>query len=136
VEDQEALEQGTCCGECRQRLKEAPSLTFEQRQPCFVCGSLRRQHAVHVQGEVGGGHSMLDLKARHGRPGVVKPHLVVKIGDSYDRDTGSRLEMEQVVDRENDRYLKRLADKETGVVIREDGDGPLDQHQPHTWRKP
>jgi hypothetical protein len=135
MEDQEALEQGTYCSECRQRLKEATSLPFEQRQPCLACGSLRRHRFVGLQGEVGVGHGMLGLKVRHGQPGVVRPHLMVKIGDSYDRDTGRWLEMEQVVDRENKRYRKWLADKETGVVIRDD-DGPLDQHQPNIWRKP
>jgi hypothetical protein len=136
IEDYEALEQGTYCGDCRQRLNDPPGQPFEQRRPCFVCGSLRRAHEVRLEGEVGSGHSMLDGKARHGQPGEVKPHLLIKVGDSYDRDTGRWLDLEQVVDRENKRYLKRLADKETGVVIREDADEPLSRHQPHTWRKP
>jgi hypothetical protein len=136
MEDQESLERGAYCGKCGQPLKEATSLPCEQRQPCFVCGSLRRHRFVDSQGEVPAGYSTLDLKARHGQPGAVKPHLEVKIGDTYDRDTGRCLKMEQVVDRENNRYRKRLADKETGAVIRDDSGGPLDQHQPRTWRKP
>ena len=80
--------------------------------------------------------SMLGLRARHGKPGEVRPHLEATFGDSYDRDTGRWLEKEQITDRENNRYRKRLVDKETGAVIRDDGDETLDQHRPHRWRKP
>lgn len=80
-------------------------------------------------------HGMLGQKARHGQPGEVAPHVELKVGSSYDHDTGRWLKLEQVVDHDNNRYRKRLVDKETGKVIR-DEDGPLDQHKAHTWRKP
>jgi hypothetical protein len=103
--------------------------------PCAQCGDMRRTTHVTVSGEQAMCHSMLDLKARHGRRGEVAPYREQKSGDSLDHDTGRWLELEQVVDRENNWYRKRLVDKETGELIRDEG-GPLDQHRPHTWRKP
>jgi hypothetical protein len=78
---------------------------------------------------------MLSLKARHGPPGRIRPFHESKSGDSFDRDTGRWLWLEQVIDRVLGRYRKRLVDEGTGEVIRDD-EGPLHEHRAHTWRKP
>jgi hypothetical protein len=78
---------------------------------------------------------MLAMKARHGPVGKVRPFFEAKFGDSFDRDTGRWLRMEQVFDHVRRWRWKRLVDKNTGTVIRNE-EGPDREHRPHTWRKP
>jgi hypothetical protein len=61
---------------------------------------------------------MLEWKARHGKPGEVRPHLTGGRGDSFDRDTGRWLDQEWEADRGNNRYRERLVNKETGEILR------------------
>jgi hypothetical protein len=62
------------------------------------------------------------------KSGKGKPTLEGKVGSSLNRDTGEWLGLEQVVDRENNRYKKKLINPKTGKVLRDD-DGRLTDHQ-------
>lgn len=69
----------------------------------------------------------LRLKARHGEPGQVKPHLESVVGEELHRDSGQWRHVERVIDRESGRYREQITD-ETGKVVREI-DEPLADHR-------
>jgi hypothetical protein len=74
--------------------------------------------------------AVLNYKLRRGESG--KPVLVGRTGASQSAD-GTYAQVEQVVDRENKRYRKRVV-LEDGTVVK-DYDGPLDggHGDPRTW---
>lgn len=61
-------------------------------------------------------------------PGKRKAVVEAKYGADLRRDDNKWLELEQVVDRKNNYYKKKLTDPETGEVLRDDG-GKLTDHQ-------
>jgi hypothetical protein len=63
------------------------------------------------------------------RAGKNKPAAVeFKSGDSLHHDSGRWMKLDQVIDRANNRYRKRVVDPETGQIVR-DVDEPLDEHR-------
>jgi hypothetical protein len=69
-----------------------------------------------------------DRGERH--DGQRKPFREGKYGDSLHRLTGEWNRREMTIGRENDRYIERVVDGETGVTIHE-CDEPLSKHQGH-----
>lgn len=69
------------------------------------------------------------LKGRRspGMPGKVKPFVEMVSGYNIFRKTGRVHRMEQVVDRENNRYYKHVEDAETGEVVKHQEE-PLTEH--------
>ncbi len=63
------------------------------------------------------------------RRGKKKAYEEVTIGDDLHRDSGQWNRIEQVIDRDNDRYRKRITDAE-GTILRDD-DKPLSLHRGH-----
>ena len=72
------------------------------------------------------------MKARHGIGG--RPFYETKSGADLHRATGRWMERDLVVDRENDRYIERVVDPETGKVIHV-CEEPLSEHQGHGTAK-
>jgi len=76
----------------------------------------------------------LRVDARRGEPGKVKPYRVTVTGDELHRDTGQRLLVERVIDREQGRYFERITDP-AGNVVR-DVEEPLRDHRDRGAAKP
>ncbi len=100
---------------------------------CPSCGSAKRTVALSLRGTVTP-HSGRHLKARHGQPGRVAPHLEIVAGADQFRETGEWRQVERVIDRENDRYTERIVDAD-GNVVRE-VDEPLSRHTGRGAAKP
>ena len=77
--------------------------------------------------------SSLGLKAKAGGKG--KPFMTGKFGASWFHRTRRWHIIEQVVDRRNNRYKKKIVDEATGEVLRDD-DGLLTDHQGFGDAKP
>lgn len=70
--------------------------------------------------------SSLGVKARAGGKG--KPFQEEKIGDDYWRKGSRWMSLRRLIDRRRNRYVERIADPETGEVVR-DVDEPLSEHR-------
>ena len=74
-------------------------------------------------------------------PGKGHIRIEQQAGEELYRASGKWFQKERIIDRENDRYVERYTDTETGVVTRH-CDEPLSQHVGHgsakrqTMRRP
>jgi hypothetical protein len=88
----------------------------------------------------GEAHVSIEVKTSMGTkaksPGEKRPFLE-SVGGSFPRgdSAGKWVQKTQVVDRRNNRYIKRVVDEETGEVLR-DVDYPLTDHVSHGDARP
>jgi hypothetical protein len=68
------------------------------------------------------------LKAK--RPGQKKPYVEDMSMPDYSHSRGKHVHKKRVIDRDNDQYLEKITDYETGEVIHHCKE-PLSQHQGH-----
>jgi hypothetical protein len=68
-------------------------------------------------------------EAKSKRSGEKKPYRELRTGASFNRDAGEWYEEYRLIDRDNDRYVKRLTTSD-GEVTR-DVDARLSEHQGH-----
>jgi hypothetical protein len=114
------------CNACGAALAEPTDLDPALRRPCPQCGSLSRLVKVQVEDSISV-HSSIAVVHKGDRPGVRGRRLVEsKSGDSQS-DDGSWAHVEQVVDRINRRYRKRVVTAD-GRVVR-DVDKRLEDHR-------
>lgn len=114
------------CSNCDTDLVEQPA--DEVREPCPKCGSPKRRFNRHIVDSVSI-HEMLAMKMRRrGKRG--DPAIESKNGDSFSTRLGRWMKLEQVIDRENNRYRKKVWDPKTGQILRE-ADKPLTEHRGH-----
>ncbi|MCF8144248.1 MAG: hypothetical protein K9N21_10035 [Deltaproteobacteria bacterium] len=117
------IQEWKCC-ECD------ASLFYEQgteRKPCPHCGSERRCADELLREEIAF-YDELRMKGKH--EGRGKPFFEARVGPSFFFKDGVWNHVEQIVDRENNRYIKIIRKLGTGEVIRHD-DKPLDEHTEH-----
>jgi predicted RNA-binding Zn-ribbon protein involved in translation (DUF1610 family) len=114
------------CQDCNIAIDETTET--EGRKPCPSCGSLRRRYEDSFSDSATAG-SLVTTKAYKGglskRKGL---RFESKDGDSFSFDRQRFVELNQLVDHENNRYVKKVVDRKTGEAIR-DVDEPLTQHQ-------
>jgi len=116
------------CGDCAAPLKDAiPSDDPTQRKPCASCGSTKCSYHVFIVDS----ESLRDgLGMKANRPGEKRPHIETKAGPDHSRSRRKLVHREQIFDRENDRYFKRVTDYESDEIIHE-CEEPLSQHVGH-----
>lgn len=117
------------CKDCGAQLDEVLA-TQEGRQPCPACGSMKRCSDesladgvvmgtdTHTKGYVGGISRTKGLKFES------------KDGDSMSTERGRLMKRNQLVDKQNNQYIKKVIDPATGEVLR-DVDKPLSDHTDH-----
>jgi len=117
------------CSTCGHVFDDYDAASALPRLACPDCDSTGRafRHDLNDSVEI---HEQLAFKARHGGQ---KPFLEGKSGDSKSHDARWAT-VEQVVDRENNRYRKKVTDSR-GNVIR-DVDESLDSHRGYGSAKP
>lgn len=120
------------CESCNQTLDEPAGLPAEAREPCPESGSRDRRVNLRVSDTVSV-HEQVALEAK--RPGQRRPFREVRAGDDLHRKTGRWNERHRVIDRDADLYEEKIADPETGEVLR-DVREPLSEHQGHGSAKP
>jgi hypothetical protein len=114
------------CNDCGTPLDEPSDLDPALRQPCPECGAMSRLMKVQIHDSIEV-HPMLGVVHKGDRPGVRGRRLVEsKTGDSQSAD-GTWAHVEQVVDRVNRRYRKRVVTAD-GRVVR-DVDQALEDHR-------
>jgi hypothetical protein len=93
---------------------------------CPACGAIEDFDVNVTLGDSAEVHESLRIKGydEHG-----KKLLDAKSGDSYFRKDGEWHDVNQVVDRSERRYRKKVVRKSTGEVLG-DEDVPLDKHEP------
>ena len=115
------------CNECGAVVQaDAPDGT---RTPCAKCGATTQQVRIVIEDSVSF-HEELRIAARVGQPGEIRPHLVVRTGDSWSRRLGRWLLRTVRIDRTNDDYEETVTDPATGEEIHHDA-GPLSEHRGH-----
>jgi hypothetical protein len=130
----DTTKQEVFCGDCGAALDEQPSQPPEKRKPCPDCGSSRRRFAVQMEEAAVKIRSSLRVKAKAGGKG--EPFQEEKIGDDYWWKAGRWTTVQRLIDRRRNRYVERIADPETGEIIK-DVDEPLTEHRGHgSDRKP
>ena len=122
---------GACtvkCSNCGSVLDETPAeAAGGPRTPCPACGSEKRTVCVSLVDAVEV-HDSVKYKGK--RPGVKKALFEGRAGDDLTRTTGKWADRSVLVDRENNKYVERVVEKETGKVLHE-CEEPLDQHTGH-----
>ena len=103
------------CSNCKRVLDESSSLPPEQRQPCPKCGSLIRTFNVEVSETVA---AKTKLGLKHRRPGIKKPIYEEVSGDDLHRNTRLWSKLVRIIDRQNNRYVEKITNAETGECIR------------------
>lgn len=85
---------------------------------------------VRVSGEMPPPHSSLKAKGRHaGAAGRRRKWFIETFsGSELSRSLQRFMHKVRIIDRDNDRYLEKVVDPETGEVLR-DVDEPLSEHQ-------
>lgn len=101
------------CADCGTPIDEARD-TAEARAVCPFCGGSKRNIHVSIQ-ESATGRDGLGLKAR--RPGQKKPYIEAKRGPSHSHRLDKLVERERLIDRDNDKYLEKVTDYETGETL-------------------
>lgn len=116
----------TECSSCGTLLDTAAD-TPEARAPCHACGATGRGINVSI---------VESLTIRDGigvqakRPGESRPYVEDKAMPSYSHSLGKNVLHERVIDRDNDRYVEKVTDFETGEVIHYKEE-PLSEHRGH-----
>lgn len=85
----------TICNECGEPMEEPTNISIDQRSPCPSCDSKARFYKIELNGKVTF-HKKLQLKARHGKIGEVKPFLQLQTGDGLYRKTGEMNHREKI----------------------------------------
>jgi hypothetical protein len=119
------------CAKCSTVINDAPDVPVADRTLCPTCGSTARLFEVEIR-ETSVLRDSRGMKARHG--GAGRPFFEAKEGANLHRKSGRWMQRDLVIDRDNDRYLERVVDPETGAVIHE-CEEPLSQHQRHGTAK-
>lgn len=102
------------CANCGE---EAPADRADgSRVTCPGCGSVARQRRIAMEDTVKV-TSEREIKARHGQPGEVAPHLVHKTGDSWSYRFAKWMQRTVRVDRENNHYVESVTDPDTGPLF-------------------
>ncbi len=114
------------CGDCGAQVDEELEAQ-DGRQPCPACGSTKRRTDelvadglvigtdIHTKGYAGGVSRKKGLKFES------------KDGDSMSTARGRFMKRCQLVDKQNNRYVKKVIDPASGEVLR-DVDEPLSDH--------
>ena len=114
------------CKDCGTALEPRPS-NAEKNPPCPQCGSAKRVILIECESQATVG-VMLATKGYEGGKSRKKGlKFESKGGDSFSTSLGRFVKIEQLVDHENKRYIKRVVDPKTGEVLR-DVDEPLPDH--------
>ncbi len=127
VENQGA---SVACSSCRYVFDDYEAANALPRTSCPRCGETSRSFPRYTF-EALETHDQVAFKARHA--GGKKPFLEGKAGDSQSAD-GRWATIEQVVDRANNRYRKKVTDS-AGTIVR-DVDEPLNAHRGYGSAKP
>lgn len=115
------------CGECGADIDEPANTPEVERKQCPTCGSISRVYSVRVTDSITA-HDGLRLKARHSPKG--KPFLEAKVGEEVFRKNGKWVKRSVRVDRDNDKYIEIVEDKETKEIIHYHEE-PLSKHTGH-----
>lgn len=118
------------CADCGKKLTENHIAPDATRPPCPNCGSFKQKYhlgfnaVATVQASMKAvgksGDTRLNAKQRR--------FVEIKAGADFHRKIGKWSNIEQVVDRRNNLYIKKIVDEETGDVLR-DNKEKLSDHQ-------
>lgn len=119
------------CAECGYTIDEP--INKKEYDPCPRCGSNRRIMDIDHGEEI----VELDIKVQSistikdpKRTGKSKIRYKRLSGDDLYKKSGKWNNKERIIDSENDRYMEKVIDPETGEVIHH-CDEPLSKHQGH-----
>ena len=124
----------TCKG-CGHKFDE--KMENAEQAPCPHCPSTARNVSVAITEEVAFTvyDSMRAKNRRKDLPSKDKLRTDIIAGFELHRKTGKWYKKDRVIDRDNDYYLERIVDPETGEVIRE-CEEKLSEHQGRGSAKP
>jgi hypothetical protein len=116
------------CSDCGSPLiDDKPMDDLSQRKPCPHCGSLKRTHHASIL-ETLTVRDYYKMVAK--RRGKKRPIFELESGSKRSIALDKRVHLERNIDRENDLYVERITDYETGEIIHE-CEEPLSKHMGH-----
>ena len=114
------------CSACGELIDETAD-TNGARAPCPNCGAVTRTAHAHVREAL----TLRDgIKSKAFRGGTKKAFVEDQGVPSYSHKYEKLVFHERVIDRENDRYLERVTDYQTGEVLHFHEE-PLSEHRGH-----
>lgn len=119
------------CADCGAKV-DGRGDTPAQRIACSRCGSTKRNYHVSIS-ETVTVRTGIGVKAK--RAGEKKPYIEDLSVPDHSRSLGKLVHRARVIDRDNDQYLEKITDYESGEVIHQ-CEEPLSQHQGHGCAKP
>jgi len=120
------IQETTECADCGATIDSSAD-TPQERIPCAICGSTRRIYHVSITETL----TIWDgfgMKAK--RPGEKRPYVEDLSIPSFSHSKDKLVHRQRVIDRDNDKYLEKVTDYETGDVIHH-CEEPLSKHQGH-----
>lgn len=126
MNDQTQISCIASCSDCGAPLSD-DARSKSPGDPCPNCGSLARTFATGIAESITA-HDLLDIKHRDPeRPSKDKLRTHVITGQEISKASGRWMDKVRVIDKNNDYYRERVADAETGEVLR-DVEEPLKAH--------
>jgi len=129
------MAEGYRCANCDHSL-DSIDVEAEPRIPCPNCGAISRRHPT--QRLVDGIRLFDSLRARMKRPSLPsdkKLRWESFTGHEFSHDRQKMVRKERMYDKDEDKYVERVTDIETGEIIHECVE-PLSEHVGHgTARK-
>ena len=122
------------CQDCKCIIEEVMEAS-QRREPCPNCGSLKRTYEESLTSRATAG-SIMNAKGYTGGMSKRKGLRFESIdGDSFSVALGRFVKLNQLVDHEAHRNVKKVVDPLTSEVLRE-VDEPLSKHQNRGSAKP
>lgn len=115
------------CLDCSCEIDEAME-SLDGRKACPMCGSLKRRYEEVLIDNVAVGTLMQTKGFAGGLSRKKGLRFESKDGDSFSVSLGRFVKLNQLVDHEAKRYIKKVVDPVTGQILRE-VDEPLPDHK-------
>lgn len=118
------------CSECGIELDQKPS--EPDRKPCPDCGSMQKTLHIGIVDTIPFTVTeWLDIKATQpSRPKKKRLRMHLQTGQQFSTKLGKYVEKERLIDKDNDRYMEKVTDPDSGDIIHL-CEQPLKAHQGH-----
>jgi len=123
----------TSCANCNSELPD--DLPDQTRAPCNNCGSTARAYHEILTDTIVAHDGHRAKAKRPSLPSAKRLRFDTYSGVEQSHKYGNLVRVHRTIDKDNDRYVEKVLDLQTGEVLHE-CDEPLSQHVNHGSAKP
>lgn len=131
MENHTEINEALFCGDCERPLP-VEWIRDAIKPPCPACGSPKKHIKLHIHEKAGPTvHDSLRgrLKSKD-YPAKKNPRVDFFSGADVRKADGKWMQKERLIDKDNDRYMEKVVDPETGEVVHHTEE-PLSEHFGH-----